>query len=299
MASISKVLLTLIISVLVACGGQPPENSPGNSPGNSSSSSSSGSGSIYPAIESGCDGYATRFWDCCKPHCGWEGNLPKNMDPLPSCGENNRRLNDINASSACSGGNAHTCYGLVPWAVSNTLAYGYAATQSGDVCGRCYQLQFTGKANDSDNEPGSAALNGKTMIVQAINIGGDVHGGQFDIMIPGGGVGIFNACSAQWGVSTQELGAQYGGLLRACKERLGWQADLSEYKSCLSNKCRSVFQSRGLNTLYEGCMFYVNWFESADNPKLKYKEIACPQEIIARSGLNRSGIGDISNSCGR
>ncbi|MEI8634903.1 hypothetical protein P4S72_28405 [Vibrio sp. PP-XX7] len=42
-------------------------------------------------------------------------------------------------------------------------------------------------------------MQGKTMIVQALNIGYDVSGGQFDLLVPGGGVGAFNACSAQWG----------------------------------------------------------------------------------------------------
>ena len=220
------------------------------------------------------------------------------MDPLPSCGSNNNLLNDVNAGSSCSGGNAHTCFNLVPWAVNDSLAFGYAATQNGDICGRCFQLDFTGQSHEENNDPGSAALQGKTMIVQAINIGGDVGGGQFDILVPGGGVGLFNACSAQWGISTNELGAQYGGLLRACKDQLGWNASGQQYKSCLSQKCSSVFQSRGLTELYEGCMFYVNWFEAADNPNLKYKEVACPDAIVAKSGMDRRPLNDISRSCG-
>ena len=120
---------------------------------------------------------------------------------------------------------------MAPFAVRDTLAYGFAATSSGDVCGRCYQLQFTGSSHNSPGDPGSAALAGKTMIVQATNIGYDVGGGQFDILVPGGGVGAFNACSAQWGVSNSELGAQYGGLLAACKQELGYNASLAQYKS--------------------------------------------------------------------
>jgi hypothetical protein len=37
------------------------------------------------------------------------------------------------------------------------------------------------------------------MIVQATNVGADVGEGQFDLAIPGGGVGLFNACTKQWG----------------------------------------------------------------------------------------------------
>ena len=61
------------------------------------------------------------------------------------------------------------------------------------------------------------------MVVQAINIGYDVAGGQVDLLIPGGGVGLFNACTTQWGIPVSELGAQYGGLLSACQEQVGYQ----------------------------------------------------------------------------
>jgi len=263
----------------------------------SSSSITSSSASSIPPIVGGCDGYATRYWDCCKPHCGWSGNVPSLVAPLQSCAANNSRLTDLSSPSSCDGGNAHMCWGLAPFAVSDTLAYGYAATSNGDVCGRCYQLQFTGASHNSAGDPGSAALLGKTMIVQATNIGYDVGGGQFDILVPGGGVGAFNACSAQWGVSNSELGAQYGGLLAACKQELGYNASLVQYKSCLTNRCNSVFGSRGLTELQKACTWYADWFQAADNPALKYKEVACPAELTARSGMNRGPLNDIKTSC--
>ena len=136
------------------------------------------------------------------------------------------------------------------------------------------------------------------MIVQAINIGFDVGGGQFDLLVPGGGVGAFNACTDQWNIPKNELGAQYGGLLQACKTQLGYNASLSQYKSCLTQKCDSVFGSRNLTEMQKACKWYADWFEAADNPSLVYKEVACPAEIIAKSGLDRRGINDISKSCG-
>jgi len=262
-----------------------------------SSSITSSSASSIPPVVGGCDGYATRYWDCCKPHCGWSGNVPSLVAPLQSCAVNNTRLSDLTAASSCDGGNAHMCWGMAPFAVSDTLAYGYAATSSGDVCGRCYQLQFTGSSHNSPGDPGSAALLGKTMIVQATNIGYDVSGGQFDILVPGGGVGAFNACSAQWGVSNSELGAQYGGLLAACKQELGYNASLAQYKSCLIGRCNSVFGTRGLTELQKACTWYADWFQAADNPALKYKEVACPAELTSRSGMNRGPLNDINTSC--
>lgn len=243
-----------------------------------------------------CDGYATRFWDCCKPHCGWFANVPSGTQPMNTCSVSNASLNNPDAQSACNAGPAHQCWERIPWVVNSTLAYGYAATQSGDVCGRCYQLDFTGQSQNSPGDPGSAALQGKRMIVQAMNIGFDVGGGQFDILVPGGGVGAFNACSAQWGVSNSELGAQYGGFLMACKQELGWNAPLASYKSCLTNRCNNVFGSRGLTTLQQGCLFYANWFEAADNPSVKYKEVACPAALTAGSGMSRND--SPSNACG-
>lgn len=127
---------------------------------------------------------------------------------MRTCSQNDQPISDPNASSSCNGGNSHTCYGLAPYAINDQLSFGYAATSSRDVCGRCYQIDFTGSGHYDGNDPGSRALQGKTMVVQAINIGYDVGGGQFDLLIPGGGVGAFNACSAQWGVSNEELGAQ-------------------------------------------------------------------------------------------
>lgn len=253
----------------------------------SSSRSSLGVTSI-----SGCDGYATRYWDCCKPHCGWSSNLPSGVSALPSCSATNAQLSDFGAKSGCDSGNAHMCWGLIPFAVSDKLSYGYAATSNGDVCGRCYQLLFTGTSHNSGGDPGSRALAGKTMIVQATNVGYDVSGGQFDILVPSGGVGAFNACSAQWGVSNAELGAQYGGLLAACKQELGYNAGLASYKSCLTSRCNNVFGTRGLTKLQKGCLWYADWLEAADNPALKYKEVACPSELASRSGMNRGGLND-------
>jgi len=190
------------------------------------------------------------------------------------------------------------CYGLAPFTVNANLAYGYAATASGDVCGRCFQLQFTGTSFNAGNDPGSRALANKTMIVQAINIGFDVGHGQFDLLVPGGGVGAFNACSAQWGVSNGELGAQFGGFLAACKQQHGFNASLDTYKTCVRNRCTSVFGARGLTELEAGCRWFVDWFQAADNPALRYKEVACPAQLSGESGMNRSSRNDISNACG-
>jgi hypothetical protein len=104
-----------------------------------------------------------------------------------------------------------------------------------------------------------------------VNNGG-VAADQFDLLIPGGGVGALNACSNQWGSS--DLGAQYGGFLAGCNGDL----------TCVRNKCNTIFGDKP--DLMDGCEWFLGWFQAADNPNFKFERIACPAEITQRSGLS-------------
>jgi hypothetical protein len=181
-----------------------------------------------------------------------------------------------------------------PWAVSPTLSYGYAAVPvEGDVCGRCYQIEFDGTGHHNARDPGSQQLAGKTMIVQATNVGYDVAGRQFDLLIPGGGVGAFDACTDQWGVADPAvLGAQYGGFLTACNS--GSHADR---KACVRDRCETVFADDRFEELRAGCEWFIDWFEAADNPNLRYSEVACPDALVEGSGSDRRPIDDVAPSC--
>lgn len=69
------------------------------------------------------------------------------------------------------------CSNQSPWAVTDDLAYGFAATTiSGGTesswCCACYELTFT-----------SGAVKGKKMVVQATNTGSDLADNQFDISV--------------------------------------------------------------------------------------------------------------------
>ena len=112
----------------------------------------------------------------------------------------------------------------------------------------------------------------------ASNIGSDVENGQFDIMIPGGGEGIYRGCSEILG---NNLGKQYGGLLEDCQEEVGYSYDDNticvKRKECLINKCNNSFSSKPLAK--EGCLFLANFLEAAGNPKHTYQEIECPQVL--------------------
>lgn len=236
-----------------------------------------------------CDGYATGYWDCCKPHCGWKDNVG-GSNPLNSCDAQDNPISSADAQSACNGGNAYQCHNLVPWAVNDQLAYGYSAvpaSQSADICGKCFELQFMGQTHNSEPDPGSTALAGKRMIVQAVNIGSDVANGQFDLLVPGRGVGMFDACTSQWGVNKADLGETYGGFLLACQKR-GDRKDHAAMKSCVMQSCMNVFEANGLMELAAGCKWFIDWFQVADNPQLKYKQVSCPSELGSKGIMRNS-----------
>lgn len=231
-----------------------------------------------PPLSNPQSGFTTHYWDCCKPHCGWSGNV--SGSPMSSCDANNQSLGgDYDATSACDGGNAHQCWSAAPWAVSDTLSYGFAAFNGGE-CGTCYQIEFNGGSHSDPSDPGVATLSNKTMIVQAVNRGG-IAGEQFDLLVPGGGVGDFDACSSQWGASN--LGERYGGFFLRCrKDNSG---NLAATKDCARQFCNSVFASDSMGDLLSGCLWYVDWMNVADNPTMDFQEVECPAALRAASGL--------------
>ena len=227
----------------------------------------------------GSQGYTTRFWDCCKPSCAWSGNVG-GRTPVKSCGQQNQSVGSGD-QSACSNGDAYACWDMAPWAVSDTKAFAYAAFNGGS-CGTCYELKFTGQSNNSSGDAGAMGLCGKTLVVQVINIG-NIAQGQFDLMIPGGGVGDFNACSSQWGVSGSALGERYGGVMLTCQKQ---NNEIEARKTCTKAACDSLFSKSNLSMLKDGCDWTVDWLNAADNPKVVYQQVSCPSELTSKSGLH-------------
>ena len=167
-------------------------------------------------------------------------------------------MTDPNAANACGGGSSYVCTNTAPWAINDQLAYGWAAAHltgksESDWCCACYQLTFT-----------STAIAGKQMIVQVINTGGDLGNNHFDLQIPGGGVGLNNACTSQWGAPPNGWGQQYGGV--------------SSIDQC--NQLPSQLRS--------GCQFRFQWFQGVDNPNMNFQEVACPAVLTSISGCKRN-----------
>ncbi|KAH6879884.1 putative endoglucanase type K [Thelonectria olida] len=198
-------------------------------------------------------GRSTRYWDCCKPSCAWSNKAAVSA-PVLTCDKNDNPLSDANAASGCNGGSSFTCSNNSPWAVNNDLAYGFAATKlsggsESSWCCACYALTFT-----------TGPVKGKTMVVQSTNTGSDLGENHFDLQMPGGGVGIFDGCTPQWGGLK---GAQYGGVSS--------RSDCDSYPDLLK----------------DGCYWRFDWFENADNTDFTFEQVQCPKALTDISGCKR------------
>ena len=134
---------------------------------------------IQGNAQSSGTGTTTRYWDCCKASCGWKGKitLASGSNPVSSCDAQDRPTSNYDAASGCNKGATYMCSNQSPWAVSDSLSYGYAATtisggKESTWCCACYELTFT-----------SGAVKGKKMVVQATNTGGDLGANQFDLAV--------------------------------------------------------------------------------------------------------------------
>ena len=224
-------------------------------------------------------GWGSRYWDCCKPHCAWSG---KGGPIAKTCNASQQTLakGDDMVKSICDGGPAGLCNSQAPFAINDDLAYAFAAgpgTSYAGSCGSCFLLTFTGESRHT-TDARTQALKGKKMVIMISNIGYDVEDGQFDMMIPGGGVGAFNGCSALWGINN--LGAQHGGFLKDCggDKKV---TDVATVQKCLEDKCNSVFAS--IPDAKAGCLFHAQWLMAANNPSFTYQELEkCPAELEAK-----------------
>ncbi|KAM0201958.1 hypothetical protein ACHAPQ_007319 [Fusarium lateritium] len=201
------------------------------------------------------NGHSTRYWDCCKPSCSWGGKASVNA-PALTCDKQDNPISNLNAVNGCEGGgSAYACTNYSPWAVNDNLAYGFAATKlaggsEGSWCCACYALTFT-------NGP----VKGQTMVVQSTNTGGDLGDNHFDLMMPGGGVGIFDGCTSQFGKAL--AGAQYGGISS--------RSECDSYPEALK----------------DGCHWRFDWFKNADNPDFTFEQVQCPKALLDVSGCKR------------
>ena len=271
-------------------------------------------------LGNGTSGWNTRYWDACKPHCsqtstdGEEGKPKINTQAEYEASHYTARVCNIhdieiptftyskglerywvgiqNTPNACqeadpASGGGFTCTDMAPVAVNDTLAYAFVAGSDATTsCGKCFHLQYDGSFHDASANNGAKpthkALKGKHIIVMASNIGHDVKPGQFDLMVPGGGPGIFNALQLQITKPGIEWGATYGGFLTYCQnnDKCGYDGTLECYQSCVKDMCDAAFGDSNYPNLLRGCHWFADWFMAADNPTYQWEEVECPQYLV-------------------
>nr|AMA76413.1 cellulase 45 [Mesosa myops] len=198
-------------------------------------------------------GITTRYWDCCKPSCAWVENVASGSS-VASCAADGSTTVPPSTKSSCDGGTSYMCSNQQPTVVNDTFAHGFVAASfaggvDNNMCCACILLSF----QDS--------LAGKQMLVQVTNTGGDLGSNQFDIAIPGGGVGIFTqGCSSQWGCPSNGWGDQYGGV--------GSEADCSTLPSALQS----------------GCKFRFEFMGGVSNPPVNFEQVECPGDLTGLTG---------------
>lgn len=80
--------------------------------------------------------------------------------PVQTCDKNDGPLSNPGATSGCDGGSAFACSNTSPWAVSDELAYGFAATSiaggnEASWCCACYKYVRPGSLSCSPTPPES------------------------------------------------------------------------------------------------------------------------------------------------
>lgn len=208
----------------------------------------------------------TRYWDCCKPSCAWPGKA-KVSKPVKVCAKDGVRGIGANTKNICGGGGfggpSYMCNEQSAWYdESKKMSFGFVAghvkglTEEDWCCG-CYELHFANSALPK-------------MVVQITNTGADLGENHFDIQTAGGGFGIFDGCSKQWGVPASSWGAKYGGVMAA-----GWgKAGCKRLPPKMVKSCEWHFDYLG------------------DNPRIKsHFRVKCPAEITAKSQCRRDDDG--------
>lgn len=278
---IGAIILLIIIIIIIASASSSSSKGDENT---DSTETVSGSCPKINYVSGGMSGsgFASRYWDCCKPSCSWTENAGSGNE-AKQCDKDMNLIQDHSSKSMCEGGPATTCLSQIPFVMSgcDDIGFAFAAVPgNSQSCGKCYLLEFTGQGK-YETKKNHQLLANKKLIVMASNIGYDVSNNQFDVMIPGGGVGIFNGCNDILGTN---LGKTYGGLLSDCEEQVGYSDSeeniYTKRKECLTNKCKDIFSSN--TKAKQGCLFLADFLEAAGNPLHNFKEIECPDVLKER-----------------
>jgi len=176
----------------------------------------------------------------------------------------------------------------------DNFVYAVAGGSGDGECGKCYQVQIL----DAERKwrPDFPFL-----IVQIINSGYDVLGGQLDLFMGGGGFGYFTSCNSDCrqnycqGGPCQEgmyegkfndwVDAQYEDPNRCYSGGIKWVEDVEE--GVLEEKCSRLSNFKD-NTLTQSCVrtnqqyFHQNFVSS------KSTRVQCPEQFYSLTNLHRT-----------
>jgi hypothetical protein len=91
--------------------------------------------------------------------------------------------------------------------------------------------------------------------------------------MPGGGFGIFDDCTTEWGTPSTGWGAKDGGI-----------------STC--SQCDAFAAA-----LQSGCYWRFDWFEDANNPTVLFEQVERPLALMSKSGGVRAN--DAIDECRR
>jgi hypothetical protein len=245
-------------------------------------------------------GLATTYFDCCKPHCGWEG---KGGEVIKTCGKDRTTVVSNSETSLCQGGTATTCLAQYPFLdpTDPNLAYFTAAgfgpdiVQDKKLCGKCFELTFQGKSKDGNSD----GLGGKRAIIKFTNTGSpaEYQNGidvkmHTDLLLPGGGEGLFHGCSA--GLYPQFGGYTVNGTQKAVELKNEGSENRESGMGLRGNHPVWGLEYGGVQTadgcaklppeFQEGCKIKFEWGKGklgAENLTW-WKEVPCPKIVEDR-----------------
>ena len=121
-------VILIIIILIIAFSGKSDEESNGKS--NKESDNISGPCPEIKYVNGGLSGsgFASRYWDCCKPSCSWTENAGSGNEAR-QCDASMNILTDKNTKSKCDGGPATTCLSEKGFTINgcDNLGFAFAA----------------------------------------------------------------------------------------------------------------------------------------------------------------------------
>ena len=252
----------------------------------------------------------TRYFDGCKPACGWSGNVlkPTIKGPVKGCsvvkpGAEQERV-DPNAYSACSdGGTSYACLDTTAF-TENGQRYAFAAieldiTSSSNTvsCCECYEATIL-----------EGPMEGETIHVQMINNGVGAGSGILDLHVVGAGHGYNNVVAknsadpvpfggtlgktgassapmfseSDWGPQDNLWGKRFsyynnensfgyaGGISSACSSQQDCFEKCEALPAPAVEACKWEFADDGMR--------------GASVPRASLRRIKCPEALHSRSG---------------